>query len=156
MSSPANPLKFSETALDALRALIAQSPRAFSLNAMICPAGDTRELVMDLVLREFPTVVQVDLPPQTTDIFTGVFGVAPPGPRDAILVTGFDELYGDPSKREALAPLLNASPRRWRAWYPYPIVFWLSPETAEALRRSSRDFWEWLTGVFDLRAQGTV
>lgn len=134
----------------ALHNLLSTTPRAFSLNVAIAPPGIRRERALAYFLDEFPSVAEVHLPTQCDDVFTSVFSVAPPGPRDAVFVHGLDCVSPD----DTLIAKLNASPRRWRAWYAYPIVFWIEAESVDPLRESARDYWEWVTGVFrfDLEA----
>lgn len=137
-----------------LRRLIARSPRKCSLNLAATTQSPWRNVVE--LRREFDAIAVVDLPLEIHDVFSYVQRAAPPGPRDAIFVFGLDRVLGRERDTEIVCRALNASPRRWKAWYAYPIVFWVDGAKLDAVQQQTPDFWEWQAGVFRLNALGAT
>ncbi len=88
--------------------------------------------------------------PYTSDIFEHVHQAVPNGPHDAVFVSGIDDAIASGHELQALYTTLNLSPDRWKAWFPYPVIFWVSHDTANTLREDAKDFWEWLEGIYRL------
>jgi hypothetical protein len=136
----------------ALRELVAESPRSFSLNIAICDDSALRNTAVRQLRSEFPTVDAVSLWPYDKDVFDHVHAAAAPEPKDALFVFGLDDALAADIDRPALLAGLNASPPRWKAWFACPVVFWVERHTADILRLHAPNFWEWQAGVYRLDA----
>jgi hypothetical protein len=134
----------------ALRGLIAQSPRLFSLNLAVCDDASQRNAAVRQLRAEFPTVKAVALWPYDKDVFEHVHTTASRDPKDALFVFGLDDALAADIDRAALLAGLNASPPRWKAWFACPVVFWVDRHTADILRLRAPDFWEWQQDVYRL------
>jgi hypothetical protein len=85
---------------------------------------------------------------QTLDIFGQAHDSSTVGPRDALFVVGIADVLTGGQDADIFLRVLDASPRRWKAWYPYPVVFWVDEESSKILLSHAKDFWEWQTALF--------
>jgi hypothetical protein len=138
--------------VEALRELVGQNPRQFSLNLAICDDSSLRGLIVEQIRTAFPDVEIAALWPYERDVFEHVHQASSRAPKDALFVAGLDDALSANIDRAALLGGLNASAPRWKAWFACPVVFWLDRHTADILRLHARDFWEWQTGVYRLDA----
>ncbi|MEK7793710.1 MAG: hypothetical protein AAB353_04230 [Candidatus Hydrogenedentota bacterium] len=146
----ASPLESSRIdALDRLKQLLAHSPGAFSMNLAVCPDPRLRDAIIAQVRGERAPIAVAVLSEGTNDVFAEVQRQAGDGPHEAIFVVGLDSVLESPRDLEIVFAALNACPRRWKAWYACPAVFWVSPDTSRSLGRDAKDFWEWTTGWFN-------
>ena len=145
-NQPDHPL----TDVAALRGLIGQSPRSFSLNLVLGADASLRNAAVRQLRADFPAIEAVALWPYDKDVFDHVHTVASRDPKDALFVRGLDDALSANIDRAALLAGLNASPPRWKAWFACPVVFWVDRHTADILRLHARDFWEWQADVYRL------
>lgn len=137
---------------EALQALVAHSPGAFSLNLAICSDTTLRTELVKRLQDEFPTIELISFWPYSSDLFEHVHTRMTPEPKDALFVIGLEDALGSGIDRAELLATLNSSPPRWKAWFACPVVFWVNAKTADMLREESKDFWEWQTGLFRIDA----
>lgn len=137
-------------ALDALHQLIQQSPGRFSLSLVVCDDTALRSRAAVELQRRFSAVDMVPVWPYTEDVFEQVHAHSKNGPYDAVFVSGLDDAIRSDGDHAPLYRALDASPRRWKAWFACPILFWVDQLSADILRQQARDFWEWQTHVFRL------
>ena len=138
--------------LEALRALIATSPRSFSLNLAVCTDSALRSLLVQQLQAGFPAIEVVSFWPYTVDLFEHVHAAMSTSPKDALFVSGLEDALNAGIDQATLLATLNSSPQRWRAWFACPVVFWVNEQTADTLREEAKDFWEWQSGVFRIDA----
>jgi hypothetical protein len=136
----------------ALRGLIAQSPRMFSLNLAVCDEATLRNAAVRQLRAEFPAVEAVALWPYDKEVFEHVHTASSREPKDALFIFGLDDALAADIDRPALLAGLNASPPRWKAWFACPVIFWVDCHTADILRLRAPDFWEWQQDVYRLDA----
>ncbi len=134
----------------ALRGLIGQSPRTFSLNLVLCDDASLRNAVVRQLRTEFPSIEAVALWPYDKDVFDHVHTAVSKDPKDALFVFGLDDALAADIDRPALLAGLNASPPRWKAWFACPVLFWLDHHTADILRLHAPNFWEWQSEIYRL------
>ena len=134
----------------ALRGLVAQSPRSFSLNLAVCDGAALRNAAVRQLRADFPAIEAVALWPYDKNVFDHVRSSASNEPKDALFVFGLDDALAADIDRPALLSGLNASPPRWKAWFACPVVFWVDHHTADILRLHAPDFWEWQQEVYRL------
>ena len=137
---------------EALRALVARSPGAFSLNLAICSDTALRTTLVQRLQEAFPTLELISFWPYSSDLFEPVHARMSSEPKDALFVIGLEDALGSGIDRAELLATLNSSPPRWKAWFACPVVFWVNAKTADMLREESKDFWEWQTGLFRIDA----
>ncbi len=140
--------KYHADQLEALRALMAASPRTFSLNLAVCSDSTLRDLLVQQLQAGFPAIEIVSFWPYTVDLFEHVHAAMSPSPKDALFVSGLEDALNAGIDHATLLATLNSSPPRWRAWFACPVVFWINAQTAHTLRDQAKDFWEWQTGLF--------
>ena len=138
--------------LEALRALVGRSPRAFSLNLAICSDSSLRSLLVQQLQAGFPAIEVVSFWPYTIDLFEHVHAAMSTAPKDALFVFGLEDALNADIDHAALLALLNSSPSRWKAWFACPVVFWVNELTAGRLRDDAKDFWEWQSDLFRIDA----
>ncbi len=152
MESLPDRYKYDADQLKALRRLVATSPRSFSLNLAICSDSTLRSMLVQQLQAGFPAIEVVSFWPYTVDLFEHVHAVMSTSPKDALFVSGLEDALAADIDHTALLGALNASPRRWRAWFACPVVFWLNQQTADTLREKAKDFWEWQSDLFRIDA----
>lgn len=138
--------------LEALRTLVAASPRSFSLNLAICSDSTLRSLLVQQLQAGFPAIEMVSFWPYTVDLFEHVHAAMSTSPKDALFVSGIEDALAADIDHETLLATLNSSPPRWKAWFACPVVFWVNQETADTLREKAKDFWEWQSELFRMDA----
>ncbi len=138
--------------LEALRGLVASSPRSFSLNLAICSDSTLRSLLVQQLRAGFPAIEVVSFWPYTVDLFEHVHAAMSTSPKDALFVSGLEDALAADIDHASLLAALNCSPPRWRAWFACPVVFWVNKQTADTLRERAKDFWEWQSGLFRIDA----
>ena len=136
-----------------LRALLARNVRGFSLNLAVCESKSRRAALVQTLRDEFDSIDVARVPRQTLDVFSHVHDPSIVGPRDALFVVGIEDVLAGESDAEIFLRALDASPRGWKAWYPYPVVFWVDEKSSEILLARAKDFWEWQTGVYRFDAE---
>ncbi len=144
--------RYEAAQLEALRTLVAQTPRAFSLNLAVCSDNALRSLLIQQFQAGYPAIEVVSFWPYTVDLFEHVHQAMSTSPKDAIFVCGLEDALGADINRETLLATLNSSPARWKAWFACPVIFWVDQETADSLREFAKDFWEWQTDLFRIDA----
>ena len=142
-------LPLNQESLRALRALLRKTPRAFSVNFAVCDDSGIQERAISALKEDFEALNVVTLPPGTHDPFGYVKDHVQPAPRDGVLITGLDDVLGSERDLEVFFAALNASPRRWKAWFAVPVVIWISEAADTAIRHRAPDFWEWHESRFD-------
>ncbi len=135
-------------ALQKLRALLAMQPRVFSLNLAVCSGASRVDGLIQDLKGEFDSIDIARVSEQTLDIFGQVHDSSTVGPRDALFVVGIADVLTGGQDADIFLRALDASPRRWKAWYPYPVVFWVDEKSSKILLSHAKDFWEWQTAVF--------
>ena len=139
-------------AFDQLQAHVGIATKTFSLNIAVCSDSGLRDFIMQLLDTLHPSIELVPFWPYSSDVFEHVHQSTPPGPHDAVFVSGIGDAIASGYETEALFNTLNLSPDHWKAWFPYPVIFWVSEQTADILRAEAKDFWEWLEGVYRLES----
>jgi hypothetical protein len=135
-------------ALQKLRALLSLQPRVFSLNLAVCSGASRMGGLIEELKGEFDSIDIARVSEQTLDIFGQAHDCSTVGPRDALFVVGIADVLTGGQDADIFLRVLDASPRRWKAWYPYPVVFWVDEESLRILLSNAKDFWEWQTAVF--------
>ncbi|MDP7639152.1 MAG: hypothetical protein QGG73_05485 [Candidatus Hydrogenedentes bacterium] len=141
-------------ALGRLRALLATQPREFSLNLAVCPSSSCRDGLIRSLRDVFDSIDVARVSEKTLDLFSHVHDPSTGGPRDALFVVGMEEVLTGEQDADIFLRALDASPRRFKAWYPYPVVFWVDEDSSTILLSHAKDFWEWQTGVFRFDGPG--
>lgn len=144
--------RYQAGAVEALRALVDQTPRTFSLNLAVCTDTTLRSLLVQQIQAAYPTVEVISFWPYTDNLFEHVHAAMSDHPRDALFVAGLEDALDAGVHHDELLSTLNSSPPRWKAWFACPVVFWVDDATADTLRAEAPDFWEWQTGLFRLDA----
>ena len=137
-------------AYDDLHALVGKRTKTFSLNIAVCSESGLRDFTMQQLETAHEQVELVPFWPYDSNVFEHVRQSTPPGPHDAVFVSGLGDAIASGYETQALFDTLNLSPDHWKAWFPYPVIFWVSDHTASILREQAKDFWEWLEGVYRL------
>lgn len=141
-------VNFQRSTLAELRGILDRSPRAFSLCLAVCSDDEVRDYLIRTLRQEFDAIAVVTLHRDAPDPFADVKTAAPSGPSDALFVAGLDRVIPRDERAAPFLAALNASPKRWKAWYGHPIVFWVHADTAQQLRQQAPDFWEWQSHLF--------
>lgn len=131
---------------------VGSQTKTFSLNLAVCSDATLRDFLVHQLESAYSQVSIVSFWPYSSDLFEHVHEAAGQGPHDAVFVSGLDDVLASGQDLENLYTNLNRSPERWKAWFACPIIFWVSDETADALRAESKDFWEWLETIYRLEA----
>lgn len=142
--------RYDASEVGAIRALVSETPRTFSLNLAVCDDPALRDLLVRQLDVDFPAIEIVSLWPYESDVFEHVRAAISDAPKDALFVAGVDDALNADIDRPALLRSLDASPERWKAWFACPVIFWVDAHTADILRQQARDFWEWQTHIFRL------
>lgn len=143
---------YNTQAFEALRAHVGVRTKTFSLNVAVCSDSGLRDFLMQQLETTCSHIEVVPFWPYSSDVFAHVHQSTPPGPHDAVFVSGLGDAIASGYETQALFDTLNTSPDNWKAWFPYPVIFWVSQHTADILRIQAKDFWEWLEGVYRLEA----
>jgi hypothetical protein len=143
---------YNTQAYDQLHALVGARTKTFSLNLAICDDSRLRDYTMQQLESTYTGVQVVPFWPYDSNVFQHVRQATPPGPHDAVFVSGLGDAIASGYQTQALFDTLNQSPDNWKAWFPYPIIFWTSTHTADILRHQAKDFWEWLQAIHRLES----
>lgn len=148
--------RYNITSFEDLQILVGSPQKKFSLNAAICSDLPLRDFLMNQLSAAYSQIVIISFWPYSDDLFDHVREETSVGLHDAVFVSGLDDALASGIDIAELLEKLNSSPPRWKAWFPFPIVFWMSAETAERLRKEARDFWEWMETVYRLEHPGAL
>lgn len=144
--------RYNVSSFDDLRILVGSPQKSFSLNAAVCSDLTLRDFLAGQLSAAYNQIAVVSFWPYSDDLFDHVRNEAKTGLYDAVFVSGLDDALASGIEIEDLLANLNLSPQRWKAWFPFPVVFWMSTETADHLRRDAKDFWEWMETVYRLES----
>lgn len=144
--------RYNITSFEDLQILVGSPQKRFSLYAAVCSDLTLRDFLVNQLFAAYNQIAIVSFWPYSDDLFDHVRSEASVGLHDAIFVSGLDDALASGIDISPLLQKLNESPPRWKAWFPFPVVFWMSEETAERLRKEARDFWEWMESVYRLES----
>ena len=142
--------RYNITSFEDLQILVGSPLKKFSLNAAVCSELPLRDFLVSQLLAAYGQVSVVSFWPYTDDLFDHVREEVSTGLHDAIFVSGLDDALASGIDIAEMLQNLNSSPPRWKAWFPLPVIFWMSAETAERLQNEARDFWEWMEAIYRL------
>lgn len=141
---------YSVSVFEDLRLHVGSQTKTFSLNLAICDDNTLRDFLVHQLEASYSQIEIVSFWPYTDEVFEHVHERIQHGPHDAVFVSGLDDALASGQSLDDLYDKLNRSPGRWKAWFAYPVVFWVSNATADTLRDEARDFWEWLESIYRL------
>jgi tetratricopeptide (TPR) repeat protein len=142
-------LKSQDVELAALRRMLDVSEGTFSLSIAICNSPSLREYLIEKLKKEKEGIKEVEIQKDITDVFEYVKERVPQDKNWAVFITGLEKNTSSDEKEFKIFRVLNTSRERWKSVYSCPIVFWL-PEYAVAIfSRYARDFWSWISHLFE-------
>jgi tetratricopeptide (TPR) repeat protein len=147
-------LKSQDIELEALRRMLDVSEGTFSLSIAICNSPSLREYLIQKLQKENKRIKEVEIQEKVTDVFEYVKERVPEGKWGAVFIKGLEKNISSDEKEFKIFRVLNTSRERWKSSYSCPIVFWL-PEYAVAIFSTyARDFWSWVSHLFEFISEG--
>ncbi|MEM6327813.1 MAG: tetratricopeptide repeat protein [Bacteroidota bacterium] len=143
------------TALAALERLIRRADGFALVFARVNSLTRRRDLAADLHERLADTVrvLEVDVPPETTDLqwlLKGVMTEAEPDERKtALFVYGTERVLSSVRERTGFLPVLNYKRENLQRAVPAPVVLWMPEFALRLIARNAPDVWAWRSGVFE-------
>ena len=156
-SSPmAEPVVQDEDAveLDALERLVRRADGFALAFARVNSLPRRRELAADLRRRldGAVRVVEVDVPPETTDlqaVLARIYEKAEGDDKLALFVYGIERVLSSVRERTGFLPVLNYKRENLQRSVPAPVVLWVPEFALRHIARGAPDTWAWRSGVFE-------
>ena len=142
------------TTLDALERLVRRADGFALAFARVNSLPRRRELAADLRQRldGAVRVVEVDVPPETTDlqaVLARVYEEAEGDGKLALFVYGIGRVLSSVRERTGFLPVLNYKRENLQRSVPVPVVLWMPEFALRLIARGAPDTWAWRSGVFE-------
>ena len=145
------------TTLDALERLIRRADGFALAFARVNSLPRRRELAADLRRRLDRTVrvIEVDVPPETTDlqaVLARVYAEVEGDGKVALFVYGIERVLSSVRERTGFLPVLNYKRENLQRSVLAPVVLWVPEFALRHIARGAPDTWAWRSGVFEFAA----
>ena len=140
--------------LDALERMIRRADGFALAFARVNSLPRRRELAADLQQRldGAVRVVEVDVPPETTDlqaVLARVYAEVEGDGKAALFVYGVERVLSSVRERTGFLPVLNYKRENLQRSVPAPVVLWVPEFALRLIARGAPDTWAWRSGAFE-------